>query len=135
MSLEISTNTLILPERKAAIVRGHSNVPLLDFTLRVLLVFQCARYGGNECLVIPWTRSRWTYNYLRQESTWLAKALLTRGIRPGDRVAIMAGNCEQYASVFFACMRIGAILVILNNTYTASEALYALEFTGMSSGH
>ncbi|OAL18527.1 hypothetical protein AYO22_10504 [Fonsecaea multimorphosa] len=41
----------------------------------------------------------------------------------------MAGNCEQYVSVFFACMKTGCILVILNNTYTASEALYALKFT------
>jgi acyl-CoA synthetase (AMP-forming)/AMP-acid ligase II len=67
---------------------------------------------------------------LRQESILLAKALLARGIRPGDRIGIMAGNCEQYASVFFACMRIGCILVILNNTYTSSEARYALKFTG-----
>ncbi|KAK5206372.1 hypothetical protein LTR20_006804 [Exophiala xenobiotica] len=41
----------------------------------------------------------------------------------------MAGNCEQYVSVFFAAMRIGCILVILNNTYTSSEAQYALSFT------
>ena len=42
----------------------------------------------------------------------------------------MAGNCEQYAAVFFAATRIGAILVILNNTYTATEAQYALGFSG-----
>ena len=52
------------------------------------------------------------------------------GIRVGDRVAIMAGNCEQYAAVFFAVARIGAILVILNNTYTPTEAQYALKFSG-----
>jgi long-chain acyl-CoA synthetase len=56
--------------------------------------------------------------------------MLGRGIRAGDRIAIMAGNCEQYVSVFFAAMRIGCILVILNNTYTSSEAQYALSFTG-----
>lgn len=41
----------------------------------------------------------------------------------------MAGNCEQYAAIFFATVRIGAILVILNNTYTPSEAMYGLSFT------
>ena len=45
----------------------------------------------------------------------------------------MAGNCEQYAAVFFAATRIGAILVILNNTYTPTEAQYALGFTGKES--
>jgi hypothetical protein len=29
-------------------------------------------------------------------------------------------------------MRIGAILVILNNTYTTAEAQYALQYTGES---
>lgn len=131
MSLEIESGGLIAPGRTPAVVHGSSSVPLLDLTLGELLDFQCTRYGSRECVVIPWTGARWTYDFLKQESINLAKALLERGIRPGDRVAIMAGNCEQYVSVFFACMRIGAILVILNNTYTASEASYALEFTGI----
>ena len=42
----------------------------------------------------------------------------------------MAGNYEQYAAVFFAVTRIGGILVILNNTYTPTEAMYALKFSG-----
>lgn len=132
MSLKVSKETLIAPPATPAIVHGDSSIPLLDFTLSELLDFQCARYGAKECVVIPWTGARWTYDQLRQESLRLSKALFTRGIRPGDTVAIMAGNCEQYTSVFFACMRIGAILVILNNTYTATEALYALRFTGTS---
>jgi acyl-CoA synthetase (AMP-forming)/AMP-acid ligase II len=130
MSLEIDSGTLIAPERTPAIVHGSSSVPLLDLTLSELLDFQCTRYGSRECVVIPWTGARWTYHFLRQESISLSKGLLERGIQPGDRVAIMAGNCEQYVSIFFACMRIGVILVILNNTYTAPEASYALEFTG-----
>jgi long-chain acyl-CoA synthetase len=53
------------------------------------------------------------------------------GIQKGDRIGIMAGNCEQYISVFFAAARVGAILVVLNNTYTPSELYYALGHTGM----
>lgn len=118
-----------------SIVHGPAEVPLLDFKLADFLDFQCVKYGSKECLVIPWTGARWTYEWLRQESVWLARALAERGIRPGDRIGIMAGNCEHYAVVFFACTRIGAILVILNNTYTASEAHYALEFTGTVQGN
>jgi acyl-CoA synthetase (AMP-forming)/AMP-acid ligase II len=46
-------------------------------------------------------------------------------------VGVMAGNCEQYISVFFAAARVGAILVVLNNTYTPSELSYALSHSGM----
>ncbi|KIW77608.1 hypothetical protein Z517_10054 [Fonsecaea pedrosoi CBS 271.37] len=130
MSLDSITETTVIPPPTVpSILHGNSEVPLLDFTLGELLDFQCKRYGSKECLVVPWTGSRWTYSRLRDESIRLAKALVARGLRAGDRIGIMAGNCEQYVSVFFACMRLGCILVILNNTYTASEALYALKFT------
>lgn len=118
------------PTLQMSITHGPADIPLLDFKLADLLDFQCQKYRLQECLIIPWTGARWTYDFLRQESIMLARALASQGIRPGDRIAIMAGNCEQYVAVFFACMRIGAILVILNNTYTASEARYALDFTG-----
>jgi acyl-CoA synthetase (AMP-forming)/AMP-acid ligase II len=58
--------------------------------------------------------------------------LIDVGIRPGDRIGIMAGNCEQYVAAVFATARVGAILVVLNNTYTAAEALRALRHTGIS---
>jgi long-chain acyl-CoA synthetase len=50
----------------------------------------------------------------------------------------MAGNCEQYISVFFAAARVGAIpgcaqqylYSLRNNTYTPSELYYALNHSG-----
>ena len=117
------------PATQLSVAHGPADVPLLDFKLADLLDFQCEEYGLHECLIIPWTGARWTYDFLRRESVLLARAMAAAGIRPGDRIGIMAGNCEQYVAVFFAAMRVGAILVILNNTYTVSEARYALEFT------
>ncbi|KAL1837606.1 hypothetical protein VTK73DRAFT_4642 [Phialemonium thermophilum] len=115
--------------QRLSVVYGPTDPPLVDLTLGELLDLQCLHHGAQECLVIPWTGARWTYNELNHQSRLLARALLAMGVREGDRVGIMAGNCEQYAAVFFAVTRIGAILVILNNTYTASEAQYALDFT------
>lgn len=116
-----------------SILHGPSYPPLLTLTLGSLLDLQCRRYGPRECLVVPWTGARWTYNHLREQSINLAKMMVDVGIRPGDRVAIMAGNCEQYVAVLFAAARVGAILVVMNNTYTAGEALRALRHTGTSS--
>lgn len=111
-------------------LEGPVDPPLVDLTLGELLDLQCQHHGSQEVIVTPWTGARWTYNELNQQSSQLARALLSVGIGVGDRVAIMAGNCEQYAAVFFAVTRIGAILVILNNTYTTTEAQYALKFSG-----
>ena len=113
-----------------SIVYGPTQPPLLDITLGELLALQSLQYGEHECLVFPWTGTRWTYSDLNDEADRLARGLLAMGIHKGDRIGIMAGNCEQYISVFFAAARVGAILVVLNNTYTPSELYYALEHTG-----
>ncbi|KAL7954656.1 acetyl-CoA synthetase-like protein [Trichoderma compactum] len=117
------------PTQKLSLLHGPSDPPLVDLTLGELLELQTYQYGTKECLVIPWTGARWTYHQLNQQSSALAQSLLNMGIGIGDRVGIMAGNCEQYAAVFFAVAKIGAILVILNNTYTATEAKYGLTFS------
>jgi len=119
-----------LREEKLSLLYGPVDPPLVDLTLGELLDLQCQHHGTQECIVTPWTGARWTYNELNQQSSQLARALMSIGISVGDRVGIMAGNCEQYAAVFFAVARIGAILVILNNTYTPTEAQYALKFSG-----
>ncbi|RBR09802.1 uncharacterized protein FIESC28_09731 [Fusarium coffeatum] len=116
-------------QQKLSVLEGPVDPPLVDFTLGELLELQTYQHGNQECLVIPWTGARWTYNELSQQSFSLAQSLLDMGIGVGDRVAIMAGNCEQYAAVFFAVAKIGAILVILNNTYTPTEAMYGLKFS------
>ncbi|KAK0750093.1 long-chain fatty-acid-CoA ligase-like protein [Schizothecium vesticola] len=123
-------DTVVLPQRqRLSVLHGPTDPPLVDLTLGELLDLQCLHHGTQEAVVIPWTGARWTYNELNHHSRLLAQAMLDMGIGVGDRVGIMAGNCEQYASVFFAATRIGAILVILNNTYTPTEAQYGLDFT------
>lgn len=115
--------------QRLSVLHGPVDPPLVDLTLGELLELQTYQHGTQECIVIPWTGARWTYNELNQQSSSLALALLDMGIGVGDRVGIMAGNCEQYAAVFFAVAKIGAILVILNNTYTPTEAMYGLKFS------
>lgn len=114
-----------------SLVHGPVDPPLLNFTIGELLDFQADKYHDREALVVSWTGTRWTYGELKEQSLLLARGMLSMGIKPGDRIAIMAGNCEEYVAVFFAAARIGAILVVLNNTYTATEATYALNHTGM----
>ncbi|OOG00409.1 hypothetical protein ASPCADRAFT_158414 [Aspergillus carbonarius ITEM 5010] len=115
--------------RPLSIVYGPTEPKLLDITLGELLTLQSLQYGDYECLVFPWTGARWTYATLNEETDRLARGLLAMGIQKGDRIGVMAGNCEQYISVFFAAARVGAILVVLNNTYTPSELYYALDHT------
>ncbi|WP_326546439.1 acyl-CoA synthetase [Mycolicibacterium sp. ND9-15] len=55
-----------------------------------------------------------------------AAALRDNGFRPGDRVALLAHNCWQYAALAFATARAAVVLVPINFMLTAEEIAYIL---------
>ena len=58
---------------------------------------------------------------LDQRVTRLANALLQAGLRGGDRVAVLLGNCSEYFEIYFACARAGLIAVPVNYRLTGPE--------------
>ncbi|KAL2072018.1 hypothetical protein VTL71DRAFT_11361 [Oculimacula yallundae] len=113
-----------------SIVHGELEPPLRDLTLGSLLDEQCEIRGDKECLIVAHTGVRWTYPELQRQSRTLAKGMMALGLKKGDRIGILASNCEEYVASFFAAGYLGCILVVLNATYTAEEALHALEHSG-----
>ncbi|KAH8672882.1 hypothetical protein BGZ60DRAFT_485381 [Tricladium varicosporioides] len=113
-----------------SILHGSVFPPLQYKTLGRLLDEQAILREENEAIVCPSSNARWSYKTLQAESLQIAQGLLAFGIRAGDRIGILAGNCAQYVAVFFASTYIGAILVVLNNTYTSQEAINALNHSG-----
>ena len=73
-----------------------------------------------------------TYRTLEARSASMAAELTARGITPGDRVAVLAGNHPEYASVLFACARAGLVLVPLNWRLTPHELAYQIDDAGVS---
>jgi long-chain acyl-CoA synthetase len=67
-----------------------------------------------------------TYRDLKQRSDALAASLAAMGIAKGDRVAIMLPNCPQYIIAAFAILRLGAVIVNVNPSYTARELMIIL---------
>ena len=61
------------------------------------------------------------YGQLVQRVHRLGGAMAARGIRPGDRVAILARNSFRYIEVNLACAHAGIILVPLNIRLAAAE--------------
>jgi long-chain acyl-CoA synthetase len=60
---------------------------------------------------------------IKRRSDALAGALAELGIIKGDRVGIMLPNCPQYIISAFAILRLGAVVVNINPSYTAREIL------------
>jgi long-chain acyl-CoA synthetase len=57
----------------------------------------------------------------------VAAALLSMGLKRGDRVAILAMNSDNYIELFFAIAWAGCVIVPLNTRWAVPENCYALQ--------
>lgn len=71
-----------------------------------------------------------TYRELADAVARGAQVLLDLGVRPGDRVALVMPNCTGHVIAFYAALRIGAVVVEHNPTYTAGELAHQLADSG-----
>ena len=71
-----------------------------------------------------------TYGTLSRRVNRAAEALREIGVRPGDRVAIILPNCATHVVAFYAVLRLGAVVVEHNPTYSADELAHQLADSG-----
>ncbi len=72
----------------------------------------------------------------RREITWkefddtanmVANLLFTRGIKKGDKVAILLMNSIEWLPIYFGILKTGAVVVPMNYRYDSSEIKYCLD--------
>ncbi|UGT55099.1 long-chain-fatty-acid--CoA ligase [Nocardia asteroides] len=73
-----------------------------------------------------------TYAHLDERVDRLANAWLARGVRSGDRIAVLTLNTTEAVEAYFACARIGAIVVTVNFRLVADEVAHVLNDSGAS---
>jgi fatty-acyl-CoA synthase len=74
--------------------------------------------------------ARVTYGEFHRRSNQIARALQRRGVRRGDRVAVLANNVPDYPLLYFAAIKLGAILVPINARFRADEIAVLLRHCG-----
>jgi fatty-acyl-CoA synthase len=90
------------------------------------------RFGDAEALVVPQQNYRATYRELIEQCEEVARGLMARGVKKGDRVGIWSPNRYEWVIVQFATAAMGAILVNINPAYRTSELEYSLNQSGVS---
>lgn len=88
-----------------------------------------AHVHGDRTAVVDGTL-RFSYSALRDRSLCLAGALAAAGVRPGDRVAVLAPNTHVLLECHYGVPFAGAVLVTLNTRLTADELGGILEHSG-----
>lgn len=71
-----------------------------------------------------------TYDELKRASDALAVALIDKGLKKGDRVAIVMPNCVQFAISFFAVLKAGGVVAATNPTYPLGKMAYQINDCG-----
>ena len=71
-----------------------------------------------------------TYKALNDGTNQWAHLFLEKGIRKGDRIAVVLLNCVEFLEAFFGAAKVGAIFVPLNWRLTPPELEYQLNDCG-----
>ncbi len=110
---------------------GTGTTPLLGETIGMNLNRTAAAHPDREALVDLASGRRWTYAQFVTDVDRIARALMARGVRKGDRVGIWAVNCPEWLLVQYATARIGAVMVNINPSYRTHELAYVLRQSGV----
>lgn len=78
-----------------------------------------ARYGDRVAL--DFYGATTTYAQLLEQVERAAQVLDDAGVTPGDRVAVILPNCPQHVVVFYAALRLGAVVAEHNPLASADE--------------
>jgi len=91
------------------------------------IAFHADRTPEKLAVIDQNTGRRYTYAQFNERSARLAGYLRDEwGVRPGDRVAILAKNSSDYFVFQFACIKLGAIMLPLNWRLAIPELLFIL---------
>ncbi len=104
--------------------------PPHDYTLNGALASRMQRDPAR--MLINYDSKTITYEAFAKAVARTAQLFVARGIKKGERVAVMARNCDGHVLSLFALARIGAIMVPVNPEFGVAEAKYVLHHAEVS---
>jgi len=90
------------------------------------LVSQAAETYGEK-IFLEEENTRISFKRFFEQCFLVASALIAKGVRPGDRVAVWAPNISEWVISAIGAQCAGAVLVTLNTRYKGAEAAYILQ--------
>ena len=78
-----------------------------------------AARGDHPALIAPGLS--WTYADLERETSRMARAMLASGVGKGTRVGVLAPPGQLWLTVFYASLRVGALVTCVSTIATPAE--------------
>ncbi len=99
-----------------------------SLSLAALLADSAVRHPDRTAIVCG--AERVSYADLWAQTRAYAGALRARGVRPGDRVAVLVPNVPDFPRVYFAVLALGAVVVPVHLLFTAEEVEHVVRDSG-----
>lgn len=93
--------------------------------LSMLMEDSALKFGSNPAFTFA--NSSFTFSEVNALANNLANGLNKIGIKPGHKVAMSCPNCIWFPVIYYAVLKIGAVVVPLNILLKADEIKYHLE--------
>ncbi|MDA8334334.1 MAG: AMP-binding protein [Peptococcaceae bacterium] len=97
------------------------------FTYRNGFLRNVRRYGRRPALTCPVRGRTWSYEELDREANRLIRALAADGVGKNSVVMYQLFNCPEFAFLYVACQKMGAIGCPVNFRFAAGETAFVLE--------
>lgn len=104
------------------------DVEIPDEPLTALL--DRAAHDHPDRVAVDFLGAATTYQQLAAQVERGTRVLHDLGVRAGDRVALVLPNCTTHVVAFWSVLRLGAVVVEHNPTYTADELAHQLADSG-----
>lgn len=78
-------------------------------------------------IALDFEDAEYSYRDLNQRANKAASALEACGVKRGDRVAMLSDNRPEYIEVFFACAKLGIVLVPVSWRLAEPEMIWQIE--------
>ncbi|MCU4183831.1 AMP-binding protein [Acidiferrimicrobium sp. IK] len=104
--------------------------PFAGLDVNGLLEARANAQGSRTWLVwrdFGGSRREWSYSEFLEDVCSVASGLTERGVVEASRVCMFVENCPDFLIMWFAVMRLGAVMVSINARYKASELADAIE--------
>lgn len=90
-----------------------------------LLESSAQRHPERAAIVLG--DSALTYSQIDREASQIANLLTSRGVQPGDKVALSCPNIPAFTIIYYAILKAGSTVVPLNVLLRAREIAYHLD--------
>jgi long-chain acyl-CoA synthetase len=96
-----------------------------DLPLDQFLAHQAERMPRRT--FVKFEGRKYSFRDMDRLASVFASFLISKGIRRGDRVAILSCNCQEYIAAYFGTIRAGGVVLPVNNLLAHEEVKFILD--------